>query len=168
MRMNEWMKSTCFVFKLKRKKQVLALILIEDLGFLPLVREIQRLSTRSATLHSWKDGISHTRGRNPRSSIGTRVRTYYSFSNFEFKELFFLLNLLFNFSIWLETYFEFRWTGHSSFSEYGCNLWKRTTFSLFLPITEISRFWDFFYLFLYFFQWNISLFHFIFSNETFL
>jgi hypothetical protein len=31
---------------LKRKKQVLALILIEDLGFLPLVREIQRLSTR--------------------------------------------------------------------------------------------------------------------------
>jgi hypothetical protein len=72
------MKSTCFVFKLKRKKQVLALVLIEDLGFLPLVREIQRLSTRSATLHSWKDGISHTRGRNPRSSIGTRVRTYYS------------------------------------------------------------------------------------------
>jgi hypothetical protein len=131
MRMNEWMKSTWFVFKLKRKKQVLALILIEDLGFLPLVREIQRLSTRSATLHSWKDGISHTRGRNPRSSIGTRVRTYYSFSNFEFKELFFLLNLLFNFSIWLETYFEFRWTGHSSFSEYECNLWNRTTFSLY-------------------------------------
>jgi len=54
------MKSTCFVFKLKWKKQELALILIEDLGFLPLVREIQRLSTRSATLHSWKDGISHT------------------------------------------------------------------------------------------------------------
>ena len=51
------MKSTCFVFKLKRKKQVLALVLIEDLGFLPLVREIQRLSTRSATLHSCKDGI---------------------------------------------------------------------------------------------------------------
>ena len=41
------MKSTCYVFKLKRKKQVLALVLIEDLGFLPLVREIQRLSTRS-------------------------------------------------------------------------------------------------------------------------
>jgi hypothetical protein len=40
------MKSTCFVFKLKRKKQVLALVLIEDLGFLPLVREIQRLPTR--------------------------------------------------------------------------------------------------------------------------
>jgi hypothetical protein len=34
------MKSTCFVFKLKRKKQVLALVLIEDLGFLPLVKEI--------------------------------------------------------------------------------------------------------------------------------
>ena len=33
------MKSTCFVCKLKRKKQVLALVLIEDLGFLPLVRE---------------------------------------------------------------------------------------------------------------------------------
>ena len=64
--------------KLKRKKQVLALVLIEDLGFLPFVREIQRLSTRSATLHSWKDGISHTHGRNPRSSLGTRVRTYYS------------------------------------------------------------------------------------------
>jgi len=63
------MKSTCFVFKLKRKKQVLALVLIEDLGFLPLLREIQRLSTRSAKLHSWQDGISHTRGRNPRSSI---------------------------------------------------------------------------------------------------
>jgi hypothetical protein len=46
MRMNE------FVFELKRKKRVLALVLIEDLGFLPLVREIQRLSTRSATLHS--------------------------------------------------------------------------------------------------------------------
>jgi hypothetical protein len=46
------MKSTCFVFKLKRKKQVLALVLIEDLGFHPLVREIQRLSTRFATLHS--------------------------------------------------------------------------------------------------------------------
>jgi hypothetical protein len=75
---NEWMKSTCFVFKLKRKKQILALVLIEDLGFLPLVREIQCLSTRSATLHSWKDWISHTHGRNPRSSIGTRVRTYYS------------------------------------------------------------------------------------------
>jgi hypothetical protein len=44
--MNEWMKSTCFVFKLRRKKQVLALLLIEDLGFLPLVREIQRFSTR--------------------------------------------------------------------------------------------------------------------------
>ena len=73
------MKSTCFVFKLKRKKQVLALVLIEDLGFLPLVREIQRLSTRSAMLHSCKDGISNTRGRNPRSSIGTRVRTYYSY-----------------------------------------------------------------------------------------
>ena len=72
------MKSTCFVFKLKRKKQVLALVLIEDLRFLPLVREIQRLSTRSATLHSCKDEISHTRGRNPRPSIGTRVRTYYS------------------------------------------------------------------------------------------
>ena len=72
------MKLTCFVFKLKRKKQVLALVLIEDLRFLPLVREIQRLSTRSATLHSWKDEISHTRGRNPRPSIGTRVRTYYS------------------------------------------------------------------------------------------
>ena len=72
------MKSTCFVFKLKRKKQVLALILIEDLGFLPLVRVIQRLSTRSSILHSWKDGISHTRGRNRRSSIGTCVRTYYS------------------------------------------------------------------------------------------
>jgi hypothetical protein len=49
------MKSTCFVFKLKRKKQVLALVLIEDLGFLPLVREIQRLplvplrSTREKT-----------------------------------------------------------------------------------------------------------------------
>ena len=41
MRMNE------FVFELKRKKRVLALVLIEDLGFLPLVREIQRLSTRS-------------------------------------------------------------------------------------------------------------------------
>jgi hypothetical protein len=38
------MKSTCFVFKLKQKKQVLALVLIEDLGFLPLVREIQRLT----------------------------------------------------------------------------------------------------------------------------
>jgi hypothetical protein len=38
---NEWMKSTCFVFKLKRKKQVLALVFIEDLGFLPLVREIK-------------------------------------------------------------------------------------------------------------------------------
>ena len=37
---------------LKQKKQVLALVLIEDLGFLPLVREIQRLSTGSATLHS--------------------------------------------------------------------------------------------------------------------
>jgi len=46
------------VFKLKRKKQVLALILIENLRFLPLVREIQRLSTRSATLHLCKDGIS--------------------------------------------------------------------------------------------------------------
>ena len=46
------MKSTCFVFKLKQKKQVLALVLFEDLGFLPLVREIQRLSTRSATLRS--------------------------------------------------------------------------------------------------------------------
>jgi hypothetical protein len=78
MRMNEWMNSTRFVFKLKRKKQVLALVPIEDLGFLSLVREIQRLSTRSAVLHSCKDGISHTRGRNPRSSIGTRVRTYYS------------------------------------------------------------------------------------------
>ena len=66
--------------KKKLEKQVLALVLIEDLRFLPLVREIQRLSTRSATLHSWKDGISHTRGRNPRSSIGTRVRTYYSFA----------------------------------------------------------------------------------------
>jgi hypothetical protein len=49
------MNSTCFVFKLKRKKQVLALVLIEDLGFLPLVREIQRLplvplgSTREKT-----------------------------------------------------------------------------------------------------------------------
>jgi len=63
------MKSTCFVFKLKRKKQVLALVLIEDLGFHPLVREIQRLSTRSATLHSCKDGSFRTRGRNPRSSI---------------------------------------------------------------------------------------------------
>ena len=44
------MKSTCFVFKLKRKKQVLALVLIEDLGFLPLVREIkvfQLVSLRS-------------------------------------------------------------------------------------------------------------------------
>ena len=78
MRMNEWNRHALF-FKLKRKKQVLALVLIEDLGFLPLVREIQRLSTRSATLNSWKDGISHTRGRNPRSSIGTRVRIYYSF-----------------------------------------------------------------------------------------
>ena len=29
-----------------------------------------------ASFHSWKDGISHTRGRNPRSSIGTRVRIY--------------------------------------------------------------------------------------------
>ena len=38
------MKSTCFVFKSKRKKQVLALVLIEDLVFLPLVREIQRLT----------------------------------------------------------------------------------------------------------------------------
>jgi hypothetical protein len=36
-----------FVFELKRKKRVLALVLIEDLGFLPLVREIQRLSTCS-------------------------------------------------------------------------------------------------------------------------
>jgi hypothetical protein len=72
------MKSTRFVFKLNRKKQVLTLVLIEDLGFLLLVREIQCLSTRSVTLHSWKDGISHTRGRNPRFSIGTRVRTYYS------------------------------------------------------------------------------------------
>jgi hypothetical protein len=43
------MKSTCFGFKLKRKKQVLALVLIEDMGFLPLVREIQRLSTREKT-----------------------------------------------------------------------------------------------------------------------
>jgi hypothetical protein len=49
------LKTTCFVFKLKRKKQVLALVLIEDLGFLPLVREIQRLplvplrSTREKT-----------------------------------------------------------------------------------------------------------------------
>jgi hypothetical protein len=43
------MKSTCFVLKLKRKKQVLALVVIEDLGFLPLVREIQRLSTRENT-----------------------------------------------------------------------------------------------------------------------
>jgi hypothetical protein len=58
------MKSTCFVFKLKWKKQELALILIEDLGFLPLVREIQREKT------------NFSRGRNPRSSIGTRVRTY--------------------------------------------------------------------------------------------
>jgi hypothetical protein len=59
------MKSRCFVFKLKRKKQVLAFVLIEDLGFLPLVRAIQRLS---------KDGICHTSGRNPRSSIGTPVK----------------------------------------------------------------------------------------------
>ena len=41
------MKSTSFVFKLKRKKQVL--VLIEDLGFLQLVREIQCLSTREKT-----------------------------------------------------------------------------------------------------------------------
>ena len=93
------MKSTCFVFKLKRKKHssllkiwdffhswekfsVFPLVPLrstrEKTEFLTLVEEIQRLSTRSATLHSWKDGISHTRGRNPRSSIGTRVRTYLS------------------------------------------------------------------------------------------
>jgi hypothetical protein len=41
---------SCFVFMLKQKKQVLALVLIEDLGFLSLVREIQRLSTRSANV----------------------------------------------------------------------------------------------------------------------
>jgi hypothetical protein len=46
------MKLTCFVFNLKQKKQVLALLLFEDLGFLPLVGEIQRLSTRSSTLRS--------------------------------------------------------------------------------------------------------------------
>ena len=40
------MKSTCFVFKLKRKKQVLALVLIEDLEFLPLMRN-------SASFHSF-------------------------------------------------------------------------------------------------------------------
>ena len=45
--MNEWMKSTCFDFKLKRKKQVLALVLIEDLGFPPLVK-------RRSFSHSWK------------------------------------------------------------------------------------------------------------------
>jgi hypothetical protein len=44
---------------LKQKKQVLALVLIEDLGFLALVREIQHLSTRSATL---KAGITFNRG----------------------------------------------------------------------------------------------------------
>ena len=38
---------TCFVFKLKRKKQVLALVLIEDLGFLPLMRN-------SASFHSFR------------------------------------------------------------------------------------------------------------------
>ena len=68
------MKSTCFVFKLKQV--LIAHVLIEDLRFLPLVREIQRLSTRYGTLHSCKDGISHTFGRNPRSSIGTCDRTY--------------------------------------------------------------------------------------------
>ena len=78
MRMNEWNRHALFLSWNERNRYYLALVLIEDLGFLPLVREIQRLSTRSATLHSWKDGISHTRGRNPRSSIETRVRTYYS------------------------------------------------------------------------------------------
>jgi hypothetical protein len=53
-----FLKSTCFVFKLKRKKQVLALVLIEDLGFLPLVREIQRLSTRSVTLKTSIQNLS--------------------------------------------------------------------------------------------------------------
>jgi hypothetical protein len=47
-----WSHRSCFVFKMKRKKQALAFVLIEDLGFLPLVREIQRRSTRSTTLHS--------------------------------------------------------------------------------------------------------------------
>jgi hypothetical protein len=37
------------------------------------------IERNSAFLHSRKDGISHTRGRNPRSSIGTRVRIYYFF-----------------------------------------------------------------------------------------
>jgi hypothetical protein len=60
-------KLTCFVFKLKRKKQVLALVLIEDMGFLPLVREIQRLSrsTKStiynATAVVEVDSIDYTR-----------------------------------------------------------------------------------------------------------
>jgi hypothetical protein len=56
----------------------LSAFIIQLVTWQVLVREIQRLSTRSATLHSWKDGICYTRGRNPRSSIGTRVRTYYS------------------------------------------------------------------------------------------
>jgi hypothetical protein len=81
MPMNEWNRHALFLcWNGRNRYSVLALVLIEDLGFLPLVREIQRLSTRSATLHSWKDRISHTRWRNPRSSIRTRVRTYYSFN----------------------------------------------------------------------------------------
>jgi hypothetical protein len=56
----------------------LSAFIIQLVTWQVLVREIQRLSTRSATLHSWKDVIFYTRGRNPRSSIGTRVITYYS------------------------------------------------------------------------------------------
>jgi hypothetical protein len=46
--MNECNRHALF-FNLKRKKQVLALVLIEDLGFLPLVREIPLRSTRERT-----------------------------------------------------------------------------------------------------------------------
>ena len=80
----EWMKSTCFVFKLKRKKQVLALVLIEDLGFLPRVWEIPSFHEWSVAERVERRWISLTSGRNPRSSIGTRVRSYYSFVLFSF------------------------------------------------------------------------------------
>ena len=66
--MNEWSQHALFLSWNGRNRYLhLSLLKIWDFFH---SWEIQRLSTRFATLHSCKDGISHTRGRNPRSSIG--------------------------------------------------------------------------------------------------
>jgi hypothetical protein len=63
---------------------------IEDLGFLPRVWEI--LSFHEWSVAEWvkRRRISHTSGRNPRSSIETSVRTY----SFRFKQFQILRNCI--------------------------------------------------------------------------